>query len=127
VFKDLPIWADALLRVIAIIIILIVMFLLVIFLPVSCSSKPTEESYHDVSDWEFIGSATFSHLEYKSINLQSYTIYYMQNGKVYPAIEMRGGFEIGQLVHIYRKWSMDGYEYKEFKDPIHKVKGESSG
>lgn len=118
-FKDLPIWADALLRVIAILFILgLIVFFSLVFLS-SCSS---EESYHDVSDWKYIGSATFSHLEYKSISLIPYTIYYMQNGKVYPVIEMRDGFERGQLVHIYRIWTVDGYEYKVFEDPIYKVK-----
>ena len=119
-FKNLPLWADALLRVIAIIIILgLIVFFSLVFLP-SCSS----EEFNDVSDWKYIGSATFSHLEYKSISLDSYTIYYMQNGRVYPVIEMRNGFETGQLVHIYRKWTIDGYEYKVFEDPTHKVKGE---
>lgn len=114
-FEDLPLWANFLIRSIAIVIIIIVMFLLVMFFPVSCS-------YGAQGDWEYIGSATFSHLEYKPIDLDPYTIYYMQNGKVYPIYGMQDEFERGQLVHIYRKQTIDGYEYKVFEDPIHKVK-----
>ena len=114
-FKDLPLWADALLRVIAIIIIFVLIFFFSVVFLQGCSSEEC-----NVSDWKYIGSATFSHLEYKSISLVPYTIYYMQNGKVYPIIEMRDGFETGQLIHIYRKWTVDGYKYKVFEDPIYR-------
>ena len=124
-FKNLPIWADTLLRVIAIIIIFVVLiFFAMVFYGCSHITKPTEESYYNVSNWEYIGSATFSHLEYKSISLDSYTIYYMQNGKVCPVRRMQDGFERGQLVHIYRKWTVDGYKYKVFGDPIHERRKE---
>lgn len=119
-FKELPLWADALIRTIAILLLLGGMLFLAIILT-SCSS---EESYYDVSDWKYIGSATFSHLEYKPINLQSYTIYYMENGKCYVVIGIKDGFEKGQLVHIYQKWESGRYSYKFFEDPIHKVRGE---
>lgn len=91
-------------------------------LTVVCNCSKVDVEYK----WTYKGSATISHIEYKFFitnpkrnTRELYTIYYTQDGGVYPIKGVNSEFETGTLVHIYRKWTIDGYKYKVLKDPIH--------